>query len=269
MKKERKYTLTENLLKEYQECSFLNSSELLVEATLLLGKNHYARAYFIGCASLEETGKGYLAFSARGRNINSPNVQETIKNKFEDHSLKIMSSLFCVLLQKEITDANIKEFLKLSWHLQSGREKAMYVDVRENGTVSVPRDIVRPKAAIDCVRLAKMSLETTVKFVSDNQPQICSSFADKMLCLGSNKMTKMLNNEDFWWHYIDLLKKNGSGADFSKAVVKYHDELYCKGKHFSKDETKSYKPIEADRDKTGLGLSRPMWPGGSWLAFAS
>ena len=89
MQKQRNYILTQDLLKEYQECSFLNSSELPIEATFLLGHNHYARAYFVGCASLEETGKGYLAFSARGRNIKSLSVQEAIKNKFEDHSSKI------------------------------------------------------------------------------------------------------------------------------------------------------------------------------------
>ena len=191
MKKERNYKITTDLLKDYQECSFLNSSELLVEATFLLSQKHYARAYFIGCASLEETGKGFLAFSARGRNIESLNIQEAIKSKFEDHPLKIMSSLYCVLLQKEITEAKIDEFLKLSRHLKRGREKAMYVDIRENGTVSVPRSIVRPRAAIDCVRLAKMSLEATLSFVSENQPQSCSSFDDKMLCLG---MTSAVNS---------------------------------------------------------------------------
>ncbi len=233
MKKQRNYTITENLLKEYQECSFLNSSELLIEASFLLGQHHYARAYFIGCASLEETGKGYLAFSARGRNLKSLNVQEAIKIKFEDHTAKIVSSLVCFLLKKELTEANIKKFLKLTSHLQRGREKAMYVDFRENGTVSVPRNIVRPKAAIDCVRLAKMALESTVQFISENQPEKSSSFADKMLCLGNNKITKIFNNEDFWWYYIDLLKKNRSITDLAKAVVKYHDELYCKGRCFN------------------------------------
>ena len=48
----------------------------------------------------------------------------------------------------------------------------------------------------------------------------------------------MLNDDDFWWYYIDLLKKGRSITVFSKAVVKYHDELYCKGKRFNEEKTK-------------------------------
>lgn len=239
MQKERKYLLTHELLKEYQECALLNSSDLLLEATFLLSQRHYARAYFIGCASIEETGKGYLAFSARGRNLNSPSVQEAIKCKFEDHSAKLVSSLVSFLQLKGITDDNIKEFLHLTSHLHHGREKAMYVDVRENGTITVPQKVVRPKAATDCVRLAKIALETTLHFISNNQPVKTSSFADKMLCLHSNTITKIFNNEDFWWYYIDLLKKNRT-TDLAVGVAKYHDEIYCKGKSFpNKDDKKS------------------------------
>jgi AbiV family abortive infection protein len=239
MQKQRKYHLTHDLLKEYQECSLLNSSELLVEATFLLSQKHYARAYFIGCASLEETGKGYLAFSARGRNLNSPNTQEAIKIKFEDHSAKLVSSLASFLQLKGLTDENIKEFLHLTYHLQRGREKAMYVDVRENGTISLPQKIVRPKAATDCVRLAQIALKTTLHFISLNKPAKTSSFADKLLCLSTNTITKIFNNEDFWWYYIDLLKKNRN-TDLAVGVAKYHDEHYCKGKCFlNKDDKKS------------------------------
>ncbi|OGW41529.1 MAG: hypothetical protein A2Y97_04810 [Nitrospirae bacterium RBG_13_39_12] len=234
MHKNRNYKITERLLEEYQKYSFENSSELLVEATLLLENKHYARAYFVGCASLEETGKGYTAFSSRGRNLRSPSVQKAIREKFEDHSSKIISSLICLLRQKELTEENIQHYIKLASHLQRGREKAMYVDVRENGTVSLPRTIVRPRAALDCVRLAQASLEATVNFVSDNPPDKFSSFQDKMLCLSTHKITKLTNSKDFWCYYIDLLSNNYSNVDFAKAVVKYHDELYCKGKLFLK-----------------------------------
>lgn len=234
MNKNRNYKITENLLEEYQKCSFENSSELLGEAALLLEKEHYARAYFVGCASLEKTGKGYIAFSSRGRNLKSPSVQKAIKEKFENHPSKIISSLICLLKQKELTKDNISYFIKVSSRLQSGREKAMYVDISDNGTVSLPQSIVRPRAAFDCVRLAQASLEATVKFVSENPPDKFSSFHDKMLCLSNNKITKITNSEDFWWYYIDLLSNNYSDADFVKTVVKYHDEIYCKGKLFVK-----------------------------------
>ena len=232
MQKERRYHITKTLLEEYQKYAFENSSELLAEASELLQKKYYSRAYFMGCASLEETGKGYLAFSSKGRNLRSPSVQHTIKEKFEDHSAKIISALIGLLRQKGLTEKNLEYIIKLSVDLKHGREKAMYVDIRENGTVTLPRNIIRPIAAFNCVRLAKDSFDATIKYISSNPPDNFSSFHDKMLCINSNKLKKLMNNVDFWKYYIDMLKNNSS-ADFVKAIVKYHDEFYCKGTTFS------------------------------------
>ncbi len=187
----------------------------------------------MGCASLEETGKGYIAFSAKGRNLKSPSVQHAIKAKFEDHPSKIISALICLLKQKqkELTKEDLAYFIDLSVHLQHGREKAMYVDVREDGTVTLLRKIIRPKAAFDCIRLAKDSLEATTKYVSTNPPDSFSSFHDKMLCISTKTINKLTNRGDFWEYYLDMLSRD-SKADFIKAIVKYHDEYFYKKKKF-------------------------------------
>ena len=69
MKKERKYSITYDLLKQYQDASLLNSQSLIKEAGILYKRGYLARAYYLACASIEETGKAYNAFSAQGRNL--------------------------------------------------------------------------------------------------------------------------------------------------------------------------------------------------------
>ena len=66
--------LTLKLLRAYSEAALTNANELVQEASLLYATEHLARAYFLAVAAIEETGKGLLAFDARGRNLADPAV---------------------------------------------------------------------------------------------------------------------------------------------------------------------------------------------------
>ncbi len=59
MKKNRDYKLTADHLEKYMTVALDNSQELIAEANLLASNKHYARAYFLAVASIEETGKAY------------------------------------------------------------------------------------------------------------------------------------------------------------------------------------------------------------------
>jgi AbiV family abortive infection protein len=238
MKKERNYSLSHEILHKYLDASLINASDLLTEATTLLSQERYARAYFLACAAMEETGKGYLAFSAMGRNLNNPGVQTTVKMSFEDHRSKLVSAMICLLKKKEITKEKIEEFIDIGVHLKIGREKSMYVDINEKHEITTPSEVVRPRAALDAVRLAKDCLEATGEYILNNQPDQFTALQDKFLCMNKKKMFDMVNTRNFWDFCLDQLQKNRSG-DITEIFVKYHDEYYCKKKPFEKTANKS------------------------------
>lgn len=233
MKKERNYQLSHVMLHKYLDSSLINASDLLTEATTFLSQERYARSYFLACASLEETGKAYLAFSAMGRNLDNPGVETAVKMSFEDHKSKIISAMICLLGKKEITKEKAEEFINLGLHLERGREKSMYVDINEKNEITIPSEIIRPKAAFDAVRLSKDCLETTGEHILKNKPHKFTASQDKFLCMNKKKMFNMINTQDFWAFCIDQLEKKKT-HDITEIFVKYHDEYYCKSKNFKK-----------------------------------
>jgi AbiV family abortive infection protein len=235
MKKERDYNLNKKLLKEYITSAFQNAADLLEEASFLLENEFYARAYFLGCASLEETGKAYISFSALGRNLENPAVQAAVKINLESHPPKIISALVCLIKLGRISSESIQSFIDLSLDLQRGREHALYSNISNDCSISLPKSIVRPKAAIDCVRLANDCLEVTSKYVANHKPEVFSSFYDKIISIRSEKLYKMINNKDFWGFYINSLSEDSANSDFVVVIMKYHDEYYCKNKKFQKE----------------------------------
>lgn len=228
MKKERNYSLSLDMLHKYLDLSLINASDLLSEATSLLSQGRYARTYFLACAALEETGKAYLAFSAMGRNLSNPGVETAVKMSFEDHRSKIISAMICLLQKKEVTEKKLEEFLNLAMHIVRGREKSMYVDINEEHEITIPSKIIRPKAAFDAVRLAKVCLETTGEHILKNKPHKFTASQDKFLCLNKKKM---INTQDFADFFIDQIKKKKIN-DITEIFSKYHDEYYCKTKTF-------------------------------------
>lgn len=233
MKKERPYSLSRALLEEYLNAALQNSRELLTEATILLSQKRYARAYFLACASLEETGKAHSAFLAMGRNLKNPGVQAAVKASFEDHQIKIISATYCLLKSQITNTERAKEFVKLTLNLKIGRETSIYVDINEEQEITIPSKVIRPKAAFEAVRLAEECLKTTGKFIKQNKPDKSTPSQDKLITLKRSRLLKMVNTQDFWEFYIDQIKKE---KDIAEIFVNYHDQYFCKNKLFKKIE---------------------------------
>jgi AbiV family abortive infection protein len=235
MQKTRDYHLSEELLRDYMKCSLKNAEDLLTDATILLSKMRYARAYFLACASIEETGKAYSAFSAIGRNLNNPGTVNKIKMSFDSHRDKIISALVCYLATGEVTKERIEHFLGMVSSLEAGREQSMYVDVNKEKRVTVPEAIVRPIAAVDAIRLAKQCLVSTSESVLNHNPPKSTPSQDKFMCLGTKMLAGIFETQDFWEFCMDHMN-TPSGLGYLEMSVKYHDEYFLKKKLYAQEK---------------------------------
>lgn len=226
----RKYTLDLNILDDYQNKALENSKDLVLSSKILFEHKHYARAYFLACSSIEETGKAYLAFSSKGRNLKS--VETKLKTIFEKHPNKITLAFICWMLESSNKVESAKICVDLSVHLHNGREKSMYVDVNEDNSVSIPTKLVRERQAADSIHVAEQCLRATKEYVSKNIPQITSSFDDKFFNMNTKNVTELISNEDFGEYLLHCLTEEKSGLNFSKYITTYHDTYLCKGKKF-------------------------------------
>jgi AbiV family abortive infection protein len=231
MQKTREYNLTLDLLDAYQIAALNNARELLEEAKLLLGSSHFARAYFLALASIEEAGKAYISFEAKGRNLCDIGLCNKIKERLEDHSSKIDAAFLGWISQSTAKREAIQKAVDLIVDLKNGREKSMYIDVGEDGkNLSIPREIVRPVAAGDCVKLAENCIHYTDLYVKNNLPAKSSTAKDKLLCIRPKTFTEMLNIPDFWEFYLSYLKQDN--RSFEDAATTYHDCYYKKHRLF-------------------------------------
>ncbi|MDP2981819.1 MAG: AbiV family abortive infection protein [Candidatus Latescibacter sp.] len=234
MIKIRNYILTIELLDAYQNAALKNAGELLEEAQLLFSKAHYAGAYFLSIASIEESGKAYIAFDAKGRNLKDGGVCKKIKEKFENHPNKITAAFSSWITFSDKTKEAIKTCVDLMVQLEYGREKSMYIDVKDNGSViSIPAEVVRPVAARDCVNIAVNCLHHTKLYIQKNVPPKRSSYQDKFMCIKQSTLTALLNSADFWEFYSSLPEKGESS--WMNAAVTYHDRYYQKKKKFKNE----------------------------------
>jgi AbiV family abortive infection protein len=231
MRKQRGYVLTIELLDAYQNAALANARELLEEAQLLLSGKHHARAYFLALASIEETGKAYCAFDARGRDLNDDVVCKKVKEKLEDRSSKIVSAFRAWSTSTDSSQEMLRIGVGLVTDIKDGRERSMYVDMGEDETcLSVPRDVVRPAAATDCVKLAALCLHHTESYVGTNVPPRRTAYQDRLLNIETNTLKSMVGEADFWEYYVDQCNKGET--DLYKAVVTYHDAYYQKKRRF-------------------------------------
>ncbi|MFH1008245.1 MAG: AbiV family abortive infection protein [Candidatus Latescibacterota bacterium] len=233
MIKERKYTITVDLLNSHKGNALKNAALLLEEAKILLLHKKWPGAYFLGCASIEETGKASMAFDSVNRNLANPAVQAMLKQNLESHRTKICMGLSALLRKAGTDEKNIKYFLDLNLRLYAGREKSLYADINDDNTLTLPEDLVRPKAATDAVRLADHSLAAMIDFFAANEPQKFTAFDDKFFVISKKpRFLKMMNLSDFWWFLIHVMKTNPNSPNnhFSIAAVKYWDEYYSKEK---------------------------------------
>lgn len=213
-----------DLLRAYAEGALANAEELFEEAALLLEHGHRARAYFLAFSSVEEAGKALIAFDAQLRNLSDPAVCMRLKGHMENHRQKISYALSMWALNDADPKAGLNKALDLIFHLAHGREPSMYSDLRaQPDRVQTPREIVREVAARDCVRLAAGCIENARRHIKENVPTQTTSAQDRLFTMKTKKLQELLNNEDFWWYYIN--QREGGNPDFAEAVIGYE------GKH--------------------------------------
>jgi len=211
---------TPELLRAYSAAALQNAGELLEEASLLRDSGHMARAYFLAVACIEETGKALQAFDAQNRNVSDPAVCSKLKTGMEQHAQKINYALSMWALHSSDVDAALKVALDLILHLKRGREPSMYSDLRcDPDRAQTPREVVRPEAARDCVRLAANCLSYARFHLSEKAPPEVTAARDKLFTMKSNKFQQMLKTEDFWWYFISRME--AGCKDLAEAVLGY------------------------------------------------
>lgn len=234
---ERKVTckFTDDNLKVYQKAALANAVSLVAEARLLRENSFHARCYFLSISAIEEIGKAIILFQSRGRNLESQSIQSRIKKDIQDHSAKINAAFhpfFWGATPKKIR-SSLDRILSYMIALNHGREPAMYSEIDGRGLAQQPSQIVRPKAASDCLKLAIECLQRTEKWLQSQQPKQMDSLSDKIYSLGS-KVSKVWNEDNFGVFLLGTIPKNNIPDDFlSKAVIKYYEEYLCKGIKFA------------------------------------
>jgi len=235
MSKTKNYKLTASLLSEYQENALNNAFDLLNEAKLLLVNKHHARAYFLAIASVEETGKSQIAYSAKGRNLKNDLVCNVIKKNFSNHSIKITSAFIGWIHGSKSLKKALKNAVDYSIDLKRVREASMYTDVDENtGYVFSPKKIIRPVAARDAVKLAEQCYLHSTDYFQRDVP-ILTLYQDKFLCIKQKDANKIINCENFWEYYLDQISVL-TELNWMEAAVNYHEIYYLKGRSFLTNE---------------------------------
>lgn len=226
--------LSAELLRSYSEAALRNAGELASEAALLRDHGHYARAYFLSVASIEEVGKALLAFDSQQRNLSDPGVCSKLKTHMESHRQKITYALMVWAFSSSSQNETWKSSLDLVSQLRHGREPSMYSELRaEPDRVQIPSEVVRPQAARDCVRLAEHTLAYAQRHVREKVPAMFSSTHDRLLTMKSKKLHEMLNLPDFWWFYVSRME--AGQVDIATAVLDYERNYQSSGARFSPD----------------------------------
>ena len=231
MSDEQSPILTPETLRDYSEASLSNAEELLTEASILLEKGHFARAYFLAVSSIEEVGKGLLSFDSQNRNLADPAVVNRLRTSSASHDAKINHALGAWAMRSADPRAAIQAAVDLIIALRHGRQPSMYTDLNEKLTkVLVPREVVHDRAAKDCVRLAGDCLSSARAQLSEDKPKDHSPAADRIFAMKPKKFQEMLSQEDFWWYLISEME--GGQLDFPKVADEYERTYARAGKVF-------------------------------------
>lgn len=232
------FRYTPDLLNKYASAAFDNAKNLINEAQLLLNHGHLGRAYFLAVAAIEEIGKSFIAFDARGRNLEDSAVTAKIRNSFESHTDKINAAFLASIFSHEDLRSELQGIIDLMIALKYGREPSMYTDINyETGQIKSPEDLVREKAAKDCIRLARHCYYKTIEHQQTVPPTQRSAHEDALYAMKSKKTNDLFKNEDFWWFLIANMEAGEN--DFSKSVVLYQREYLNKGRKFKTNEDES------------------------------
>lgn len=231
--KNRNYQLTTALLKQYCDAALINARNLLSEASLLVQNNHFARAYFLAVAAIEEIGKSVQAFDGMGRNLKDSAVCNKLKLQFEDHSQKITAAFIPWLVVSPNLRNEIMSFVDIQIDVKRGREPSMYTDIHFDGPrITTPESAVRPEAANNCIRLAETVLSYTTPYITA-KPKITTRTQDEFFAMKSNIFYKMANMEDFWWYYISCMESGDKAIE--NAATEYNKKYFSKNIKFKED----------------------------------
>jgi len=223
-------------LKKYSGAALRNAKALLDESHLLLKNGHFARAYFLAVSSIEEIGKAAQTFAAQGRDLSDLGVTAKLVRSTESHSEKISAAFVAWINAGDNVRESLMAAVDLMIDLKRGREPAMYSVVnRISGELFEPKDVVRPRAAHDCVKIAVSCLAHTRTQLTDQDPVEFTVAQDKMYAMNSGKVNKLFNNEDFWWFFIDCLEKDKK--DLAEAVIEYQTSFVAKKRLFCQTDT--------------------------------
>lgn len=223
--------LTATLLLSYSDAALRNADDLFSEALLLRDHGHMARAYFLAVACIEEAGKALLAFDAQYRNLSDPAVCTKLKKSMESHEKKISYALMMWASSSSDKRKALNVALDLMVHVQLGREPSMYSDLRTDpDRVQTPRDVVRERAARDCVRLAQDCLAYSHRHVIEKAPARFTTAQDRLFTMKSAKLQALMDTEDFWWYYISQME--AGQQDLAEAVLGYERDHIKTGTQF-------------------------------------
>lgn len=227
--------MTKEILNSYSQAALDNADELLVEASLLLDHDHMARAYFLAVACIEEAGKALLCFDAQKRNHSNPAARKRIKVLTENHRENHREKVNYAMLLLAFGDPDPSEALKvvpdLMYALNQGRELSMYSDLSPNpDRVQIPKEVVRPKAARDCVRLAESCLANAHRHVIERVPFNFTSAQDRLFTMKSTKSQEIMTSADFWWYYTSRMEVGQQ--DFAEMFLDYERDHIKTGTFF-------------------------------------
>ncbi len=213
--------LSKQALLELSSAALDNAESLLSEAEALLASGHFARAYFLALASMEEVGKSATAFNAAGRDLSNPQVVKAVRNKLLDHRSKIISAFgpSLQLTEKDNLKEALEASLELMGDLRRGREPSMYTGILADGSVQRPKDIVRPVAARDTVRLAKHCLDRAQRHLPDKDPPATTVANDYFYTLSANKIQEVMAHPEFSPFY--LARINGGDISLEEAIYAF------------------------------------------------
>ncbi len=233
MSEPRNIRFSAELLRDYSLAALANASELVAEASVLYKHGHFARAYFLAVASIEETGKAFLAFDGQGRNVSDSGVASKLKRLMEDHSQKITSAFTAWLIATPNVRESVMPAINLMIDLKHGREPSMYTDIRpDSSMIQIPAAVIREKAAFDCIRLASDCLLHTHIHISEKMPESKTRAQDQLFAMKAGQFQKIASSEDFGWYYIAQLE--AGRTDFAEAVMSYQENYAKSGLLFRK-----------------------------------
>ena len=205
--------LSKQTLLKLSAAALGNAVALVSEAEALLASEHFARAYFLAVASVEEVGKSALAFNAAGRNLDDQQVVKKTWNNLLDHKSKIIAAFgpSLQLTQKDNLTEALETSLELMGDLRRGREPSMYTSILADGSVQCPKEIVRPVAARDAVRLAQHCLARAQQHLPNKEPQATSVASDYFYTLSGTKIQEIMAQPEFSSFYMARIQ----GGDIS------------------------------------------------------